>query len=54
MTFYDLSIPFYDNQGNDKNNGFSSSNGRQGESLKKIKRYAMPMIIKNSDSNKVG
>lgn len=53
MAFYDLSIPFYDGQNNDKNLHFSSNNGHHGDSLHKIKRYAMPMIIKNSDSNKV-
>ena len=53
MTFYDLSIPFYDNKNDDKNHQFSSNNGRYGESGNKIKRYAMPIIIKNTDSNKV-
>ena len=53
MTFYDLSIPFYDDKNDDKNHQFSSNNGRHGESGNKIKRYAMPIIIKNTDSNKV-
>ena len=51
MTFYDLSIPFYDDKNDDKNHQFSSNHGHG--SANKIKRYAMPIIIKNTDSNKV-
>ena len=53
MTFYDLSIPFYDDDNDDKNGHFSSNGGRLGESVNRIKRYAMPMIIKNIPDNKV-
>ena len=48
MTFYDLSIPNHEDR-ND-NTDFSQSGGR----LKnKLKRYAMPMVIKNTERNKV-
>ena len=49
MTFYDLSIPYLDDQ-IDHSSHFSNG-GRQTTNRKK--RYAMPMVIKNTESNKV-
>ena len=49
MTFYDLSIPYRDYT-TDHTSPYTPG-GR--EPVDKIKRYAMPMIIKNSESNKV-
>ena len=48
MTFYDLSIPNHEDQ--NENTDFSQSGGGM---RNKIKRYAMPMVIKNKDRNKV-
>ena len=54
MTFYDLSIPFYDEKNDDKNgHQFQLNGGHSAESKNMIKRYAMPMIIKNIPDNKV-
>ena len=55
MTFYDLSIPFYDDKNENDKNGhqFQLNGGHSAESVNKIKRYAMPMIIKNIPDNKV-
>ena len=44
MTFYDLSIPYVEDQ--DVGGGGRGSN-------EKFKRYVMPMIIKNDESNEV-
>ena len=49
MTFYDLSIPYRD----EKNDHTSHFTPGKGELKNKIKRYTMPMVIKNTESNKV-
>ena len=49
MTLYDLSIPYRDGS-TDHTSHYTPGGGKP---VNKIKRYAVPMIIKNSESNKV-
>ena len=49
MRLYDLSIPYRDEK-DDQSSHFPPGGG---DFRNKIKRYAMPMVIKNAESNKV-